>query len=104
MPRTACEQGRHGVGFVVVHDGDLGRWALYFWWAEQILLHQRLYVSPISRPLHLEPAPDDGLVACLCELPVMAYERQAWIQHVLGDTQNTDAYLADHMPTRPAVQ
>jgi hypothetical protein len=103
LPQPARGEGRDGVGFVIIHDGALGRWALYFWWSERILLRQRLFRSPTNRPLDLQPAKDDGLIACLYELHVVNLERESWLRNVLAGPNDIEAYLADQIPAQPAI-
>src|SRR5256885_1890510 len=42
LPQGAHDEGRHGVGFLIAHDGALGRWALVYWWSNHIWFHERL--------------------------------------------------------------
>jgi hypothetical protein len=36
LPRSSHDEGRHGVGFLIIHDGALGRWALFCWWSNNV--------------------------------------------------------------------
>jgi len=102
LPEPAEGDGRHGVGFLIIHDGALGRWALVFWWSHRILLRERLFHSPTGSPLELRPV-TDGLIACIYELQVIEWERQAWLRHVLDGQPDLQAYLDDEITPKPAL-
>lgn len=59
------------------------------WWVDENKLHHRLFID-------FERAPHDALTACVWDIAVMAFERDAWVEHMLrapppGDL---DRYLA----------
>lgn len=102
LPQPARDHGSHGAGFLVVHDGAVACWSLLFWWSDHILLRQRLFRSTADAPGELTPV-TDGLVACVYELQVIAWEREAWLRHVLTGPGDIQAYLADQHATHPAI-
>ena len=94
LPTPAETPDRYGVGFLVVHEGQDARWLLVDWWGFESVLHHRLFVSPLEGDPEFEPAPD-SLTACVWELPILAFERDAWVETVLSDAErpNLSAYL-----------
>jgi hypothetical protein len=87
---------RYGVGFAIVHHGREANFVLLDWWVGENMLENHVYVSPLDDPEALEYATPTGLSACVWELRVMAFEREAWISTVLdnpGGRPDLDAYL-----------
>ena len=101
LPSNAIDDGRHGVGFAIAHDGRLGRWAMYFWWSHSVWFHHTLYHSPVGAELRLRPRVGD-LVACIYEMSIIEWERQVWIAQALG-AGDIDGYVAARMPDQPAL-
>ena len=85
----------YSIGFIGVHDGRTANFVFVDWWADENELHHHVYVSPTDEPAHLTDATPGGLVACVWDLRVLAFERQAWIDTVLKQPHNPDidAYL-----------
>lgn len=95
LPQPADADGRYAVGFMCVHDGRGGCYALAAWWADENELHRTLQKSPAGDPAALEPVGPDALSACVWDIAIMAFERQAWLDHVLANDAgpDLDAYL-----------
>ena len=95
FPRPASGDGRHGIGFVVVHDAATVCFALYYWWQSTNELHQRVYLSPLDQPRALAQVSDPA-AGCVWELEVIDFERRAWLRDVLANPAGPDleAYLA----------
>ena len=90
------EPSRHYcVGFLGVHDGRTANFVFVDWWAEENELHHHVYVSPTDEPSRFTYATPTGLTACVWDLRVMAFERQAWLDTVLtrADGPELEAYL-----------
>lgn len=83
----------HRLGFMIVTHGTLGNWVMLDWWSG-ILLYQRIYRAQQNDPWRFVDAPRD-LIQCIWELRVTAFERQAWIDHMLANPNgpNPSAYL-----------
>lgn len=93
LPQPAGGDGRYGVGFLTVHDGADGTWALVDWWADGNLLYHRLYGGESAIPTELRPV-TGGLTACTWELAVTCFERQAWLDRVFtAPVPDVDSYL-----------
>lgn len=84
------------VGFLGVHDGRTSNFVFLDFWAEENELHHHVHVSPTDRPDKLTDMTATGLSACVWDLHLQAFERDAWVTHVLrrAEAPNFDAYLS----------
>ena len=101
LPQPAAEQSRYGVGFLGVHDGRGACFVFVDWWANENELFHHVYVSPSDRPHALQYMTPTGLAACVWDLALIAFERQAWLDAVLAQPTGPDleAYLACRLNT-----
>ena len=90
LPQPAMSDSCYGVGFVGAHDGRDGCVAFVDWWANEDELHHHLYVAPIDRPGELAPAGPTDFTACVWDLAVLAFEREAWLTAVLQNPSGPD--------------
>lgn len=90
LPHPAAGDGRYGVGFIGTHDGRDGCVAFVDWWANEDELHHHLYVAPLHRPTELVPAGPTDFTACVWDLAVLAFEREAWLAAVLQNSGEPD--------------
>jgi hypothetical protein len=93
-----CE-GDHGVGFVILHLGADGTYLLVSEWHRGDMLRHTVSVAPrgaAADDVFAPVAPAD-LVACVWELEVMKFERDAWVRTVMAraavDEAAVEAYL-----------
>jgi hypothetical protein len=86
----------YGVGFLGVHDGRGANFVFLDFWADENELHHHVYVSPADQPDRLECVTPTGLAACVWDLRVICFERQAWVDAVLANPTgpDVDKYLA----------
>lgn len=98
LPETAVTEQHYGVGFLIIHQGQQRTWYLLDWWFGEDILKQKLFSSPLAAPEQLSPAEPD-LMACVWELAVHNFERQAWIDTVLNNQKgaNLEAYLTQQL-------
>ena len=84
------------VGFLGIHDGCGANFVFVDFWASENELHHHVYVSPTNRPEQMEYVTPTGLTACVWDLRVMCFERQAWLETVLTNPTGPDLekYLA----------
>jgi hypothetical protein len=98
LPMPAVSANRYGVGFLGVHDGRGGNLVFVDWWEGENDLHHSVFLSPSDEPTSLRAAAAHDLVACVFDLGVIAYEREAWIRDVLSaDQPDLDVYLDDQL-------
>lgn len=85
----------YSVGFLGIHQGRTSNFVFIDWWADENELHHHVYVSPIEEPANFSYKTPTGLIACTWDLRVLAFERDAWVQHVLKQHSSPDieAYL-----------
>lgn len=85
----------YGVGFIGIHEGKTSNFVFIDWWAEENELHHHVYVSPLDAPAQLVYQTPSGLTACVWDLRVLSFEREAWVANVLINPQGYDlgAYL-----------
>jgi hypothetical protein len=96
LPQPAAGEGRYGVGFAGVHDGRGANFIFVSWWADENELHHHVYAAPSEELKDLAYITPTGLVACVWDLRVMAFERQSWLDEVLtnGSEPDVEAYMA----------
>lgn len=85
----------HGVGFLGVHDGRGANFIFLDRWINENELHHVVYVGDKAQPGELQPAQPDTGSACVWDLFLQGYERQAWLDCVLTNPEgpNLEAYL-----------
>lgn len=96
LPTPPTADNRHGVAILIVHEGNDGIWLLLDWWFGQDMLKHRLFSSPYDDPYGFEDISDSRTMACVWELSVFAFEREAWVETVLANEAgpDLDAYLS----------
>lgn len=72
----------HGIGFMIVHQGILGNWIMLDWWSHEILWNQLLFRSDSAAKPDIQPV-TNGIIACVWEIPLISFERDAWVRLVL---------------------
>lgn len=101
LPVPAVTAGRYGVGFMGVHQGRGSNLVFVDWWADENELHHHAYTSPSRAPGAFEYVTPAGLAACVWDLAVIAFERQAWIDAVLASpVPDLDRYLEARLEGR----
>jgi len=92
----------YGAGFAGLHFGKTANFAFIDWWASENELHHHVFISPLDRPSDLRDATATGLTACVWDLELIWFERQAWARHALGPAgqRSLAAYLADRLTIR----
>ena len=95
LPQPAVREGRYGVGFLGVHDGRSANFVFVDWWADENELHHHVYTSASDELIDLKYRTPTGLSACVWDLRVQAFERDAWVEEVLKNPNGPDveAYM-----------
>lgn len=85
----------YSVGFLGIHDGKTANFVFVDWWADENELHHHVFTSPCGEPARLQDATPTGVIACVWDLRLMAFERDAWVGTVLRGQEggNLEAYL-----------
>jgi hypothetical protein len=84
------------LGFLGVHDGRTSNFVFFDFWADENELHHHVFVSPSAQPEQLTNVTPTGLCACVWDLRLQAFGRDAWVTHVLqrSEAPDFDGYLA----------
>jgi hypothetical protein len=96
--RTVPAGLRHyHLGFLGVHDGRTANFVFIDYWADENELHHHVFVSPTAQPGEFTCVTPSGLSACVWDLRLQSFERDAWVAHVLQRSASPDfnGYLAD---------
>ncbi len=85
----------YGVGFVGVHAGRGENQIFVDVWANENELLHSVFVSPSDKPQQLATAPQGHNTACVWDLHLQYFERQAWVEEALAKPESPDieAYL-----------
>lgn len=92
--------GDHPVGFLILHYGRDGNYLLVSQWydANNLKHWVRGSVAGTTADITFTPLAQHDLVACVWELEIIKFERDAWVNTVLArgrlDQAALDAYLA----------
>ena len=89
LPADGVAADAYGVGFVGVHCGIDANLIFIDWWANENELHHHVFTSSLDKPLDMTRAPD-GFTACVFDLQVIWFERNAWIEKVLANPDGPD--------------
>lgn len=89
----------NGLGFVIIHPGQLGVSILVHWWVQGSVLcqHIRRTLWGSDVPMNTATRP---VVACVWELALINAEQTAWRETMMTATPNPAAYLE----TRPSAK
>ncbi|HYH08159.1 MAG TPA: isochorismatase [Thermoanaerobaculia bacterium] len=92
----------YGVGFAGLHFGRTANFIFIDWWACENELHHHVFVSSLASPSAFRDATASGLAACVWDLELIWFERQAWTRHALGPPgqRSVAAYLAERIAIR----
>ncbi|AMY03606.1 hypothetical protein A4R29_14390 [Mesorhizobium ciceri biovar biserrulae] len=88
----ADEGDENGMGFVIIHPGELGVSILAHWWIQGSVLCQHIY-----RKLYSATEPMDTVkrpvIACVWELALMNAEQEAWRKTMMKGEPNPLGYM-----------
>ncbi len=96
LPLHTKDKRHYHCAFLGIHDGRGENFVFFDFWADENELHHHVYVSPSQQPAAFRYTTPTGLIACVWDLRVMCFERQAWLEAVLANPAgaDTEAYLA----------
>ncbi|MBZ5521882.1 MAG: hypothetical protein LAP21_06540 [Acidobacteriia bacterium] len=87
----------HGVGFVIVHYARDGDYLLVSrWYGGNMLKHELFRISHTRQGWRAVPLRSTNIVACVWELQVITFERQAWVYTAMahgGTEASFDLYF-----------
>lgn len=93
------EGAHYGVGFVGVHAGREANVAFIDWWTNENELHHMIFGTPDGQTAPLVPLSRHEMTACVWDLALIGFERDAWIASVLhnADGPDIEGYLKARM-------
>lgn len=98
LPDPAVTATRYGVGYVGVHQGRGSNLVFVDWWEDENELHHRVFTSTPDHPGVFQDRTATPLTACVWDLAVMGFERQAWVASALQAPGRPD--LGRYVATR----
>lgn len=95
LPAPAVTAERPGVGFVIFHQGRGVHYLVLNWWDRENELFNRVLTRPFGEAAAWSRA-RGGETACVWDLEVLAFERDAYVERVLSRPEAPDlaGYLA----------
>ncbi len=99
--RVAAMGDSNGLGFVIIHPGDLGLTVSAHWWAQGSVLCQHVFRQEYAaaEPMDTVARP---AVACVWELALINSEQEAWRETMMTREPDRAAYLASRSSLRTA--
>ncbi len=97
LPNSAFDEGRHGAAVVIVHEARDGCYVLLDWWVCENMLQHRVFHSVSGNPAEFVDFGVTGVIACVWELYVLAFEREAWVEHVLSRKSGPGEYFRQQL-------
>ena len=99
LQKASVGKSHTGVGFIGINDGRGAIFSFVDFWADENELHHHVFISPKDRVDLLQYTTPTGLIACVWDMALMAFERQAWVNTVLNNPRgpDIDAYLATRL-------
>jgi hypothetical protein len=101
LPQVRREEGPdHGVGYVILHQGEMATWLLIHWWAHNDIV-MRLLASAELGGDRFESQDHRRFHACVWEHVVIDHERNAWVKEAMAakrvteDIDGIEGYLLD---------
>ncbi len=91
-PLVAAEGEDNGLGFVIIHPGELGVSVLAHWWIQGSVLcqHIRRTLWGADAPMKTAARP---VIACVWELALINAEQEAWRKTMMTAEPDALAYL-----------
>lgn len=95
------DKNEHKCGFAIVHHARDGTYLLASrWFGGNMLKHEAFMVEDAPGKAALESLASSRIIACVWELEVIKFERDAWVRTAmagLGKPESLDAYFAAQM-------
>ncbi|CAN5736451.1 hypothetical protein BH23DEI1_BH23DEI1_11870 [soil metagenome] len=83
LPAPAVTPAHDGVGVVLVHQGSRYDFVLVGYWTFETELRYQTWMRASSDSTRLERLAAGELATDVWDLAVLAFERDAWLEHVL---------------------
>jgi hypothetical protein len=104
LPRPPITPSRHGVGFVILHQGRTALYCVLGWWDNENELSLRVFVRGLESSAEWRPARGAESV-CVWDLQIIGFERDAYVATLLTGDADVDeaagAYVSAVMSREP---
>ncbi|MEM9333071.1 MAG: hypothetical protein AAGA53_17240 [Pseudomonadota bacterium] len=92
LPKATEMGNNNGLGFAIIHPGELGLTIGGYWWAQGSVLCQQIYRHEYkhTKPLDTISRP---AVACVWELQIITAEEKYWRQNMMRADHSAERYL-----------
>jgi hypothetical protein len=98
LPLTNQDPGEHLVGFAILHYGADGTYLLASrWYGGNMLKHEAFTVTRRDDTVQVASLHDTRIVACVWELEVIAFERNAWVRTTMSKEGPGEDGFADYL-------
>lgn len=92
----AIENNDHGLGYIILHEGEMRNWMLVHWWAyEDIVLHHVASAAPGNSDFRSQD--QQRFYACVWEQVVIHHERDAWVRTMLNARPDPELWIEDRL-------
>lgn len=92
LPRVVEEGEDNGMGFVIIHPGDLGVSVSAHWWIQGSVLCQHIYRKLYSETKAMDTV-KRPVIACVWELALINAEQEAWRRTMMNSDPSPSAYM-----------
>lgn len=89
----------YNIATLILHEGKEGCFAIINWWIDENMLQQFVYLASKENSDEFVLFSDKGIITCTWEMAVLWFERNAWVEKVLKQPNNPNAfdnYLQQH--------
>lgn len=76
--------------FLIVHEACNGIWSLINCWISGGMLQSATYYTSFEQPDEFALLPKEGFMACVWEMPIIAFERDLWVEHIMKKAAPAD--------------
>ncbi|MEZ4629706.1 MAG: hypothetical protein R2880_03145 [Deinococcales bacterium] len=98
LPQPARNLNRYGLGFIGIHQGRSYDFVTVAYWNYSTELKQLSLMRASSRGTTLESVDEQELSSDVWDLYLLAFERQAWVSHMLQSSQaSPEGYLSTQL-------
>lgn len=96
IAESAGSGENYRVGYVGVHAGKTGNFVFIDWWSNENEVYHHVYASSAEQPTDFQYLTPTGASACVWDLQLIWFEREAWVASILSrpEAPDIDAYLA----------
>lgn len=93
LPLVAEEGDDNGMGFVIIHPGELGVTISAHWWIQGSVLCQHNYRKPYAATKSVDTV-KRPVIGCVWELALINAEQKAWRRTMMKTEPIPAAYMA----------